>query len=65
MKKIVTGPEFYFENKSLRDRLMSKLFVIENKNFTRNFTSIDQELQENEVEATECHVYVEWGCRSI
>lgn len=44
---------------------MSKLFVIENKNFTRNFTSIDQELQENEVEATECHVYVEWGCRSI
>lgn len=41
---------------------MSKLFVIENKNFTRNFTLIDQELQENEVEATECHVYVEWGC---
>lgn len=44
---------------------MSKLFVIENKNFTRNFTLIDQELQENEVEATECHVYVEWGYRSI
>lgn len=44
---------------------MSKLFVIENKNFTRNFTLIDQELQENEVEATECHVDVELGCRSI